>query len=580
MKNLKSFINTFILINVISRNVYAKPNIVIIMADDLGFNDVSFHGSSEIPTPNIDALAYNGVILNRFYTPPLCTPSRSSFMTGKYPSKIGMHEFVIPSDEPWGLPLEEKIMPEYFKEAGYKTALIGKWHLGFYKKAYTPTMRGFDSFFGYLGPYIGYYDYTLKMHDRNYSRGYDMRRNLKVNHIKQPKRYATDLFTDEAVNLISKHDTKDPLFLVLSHLAPHAGNEFPDNPLEAPVEEIKKFDYIKDPKRRTLAAMISVMDQGIGRVVTALNDKGIMNETIILFYSDNGGPTEGQHSTAASNHPLRGQKGTAYEGGCRVVACIYSPLIKRPQRVSNDFMYVTDLLKLFTTAASIETDDESLDSVNQWETISEGLKSPRQEILYNIENAVGYSAIMYDGWKLINGSENMNTNTWIGVSGFENVNVSFRSYIKKVFESEAAKSLPKLSAVTIKEMRAAATVTCENSEHSRDVKSTTGLKLFEIINDPCEQHDLVNAYDEKVSFLVALLENHIQNVVPSKRKLMDPNCDPAHFNYTWTWWQEVDESTSNHSYKDTLISIAIAISALFVIFLLIQGTRTKKAFQK
>lgn len=174
-------------------------------------------------------------------------------MTGKYPTKLGMNHFVIPSDEPWGLPLNEKVISEYFKEAGYRTSLVGKWHLGFYQKAYTPTLRGFDSHFGYLGPYIGYYDYSLQMHDRNFSRGYDMRRNLTTNYDIDPKPYVTDLFTDEAVNVIKNHDKVDPLFLVVNHLAPHAGNEKPDNPLEAPEEEIQKFKHIKNKDRRTLA---------------------------------------------------------------------------------------------------------------------------------------------------------------------------------------------------------------------------------------------------------------------------------------------------------------------------------------
>ena len=226
------------------------PNIVIIMADDLGFNDVSFHGSFEIPTPNIDALAYNGVILNRFYTPPLCTPSRASLLTGKYPTSIGMQHFVIPSDEPWGLGLDQKIMPQYFKDAGYSTALIGKWHLGFFQEQYTPTKRGFDSHFGYLGPYIDYYEYISKKPYTNYI-AYDMRRNLSVAHDINPKPYATELFTYEAVKKIQSHDfNSSALFLLISHLAPHAGNE---GKMQAHQDEIDKFLYIPDLKRRTLA---------------------------------------------------------------------------------------------------------------------------------------------------------------------------------------------------------------------------------------------------------------------------------------------------------------------------------------
>lgn len=212
-----------------------------------------------------------------------------------------MQHFVIKSDEPWGLPLNEKIMPEYFKDAGYKTALIGKWHLGFFEKAYTPLMRGFDYHYGYLGPYIGYFDHSLIMLDRNYSRGFDMRKNLDVTDA--GGKYATDLFTDEAVNLIKAHDVSDPLFLLLTHLAPHAGNE--DKPLEAPENIVNKYTYIKDEKRRVLAAMIDRLDDGIGRVIEAINQKGILNNTIIMFLSDNGGPTYGIHSTDASNYPLR-----------------------------------------------------------------------------------------------------------------------------------------------------------------------------------------------------------------------------------------------------------------------------------
>lgn len=155
-------------------------------------------------------------------------------------------------------------------------------HQGFHKKKYTPTMRGFDSHFGYLGPYIGYYNHTLLMENRNYSRGHDMRRNLEMAYDVNGK-YATELFTSEAVNLINDHDFNVPLFMLLTHLAPHAGNE--EKPMEAPEEIIEKFNYIKDERRRTLAAMISVMDTGVGEVVEALNKKGILNDTIIMFMS-------------------------------------------------------------------------------------------------------------------------------------------------------------------------------------------------------------------------------------------------------------------------------------------------------
>lgn len=174
-------------------------------------------------------------------------------MTGKYPSTIGMQHFVILPQEPWGLSLKEKIMPQYFKEAGYKTRLIGKWHLGLYQEQYTPTRRGFDSHFGYLGAHIDYFNGTyIDPFTPNKIFGYDFRRNLSsVNEFKSKSSYVTNMFTDEAVNVIKDHDQTNPLFLLINHLAPHASNEGTN--WEAPEEEIQKFSHIDDPNRRKLA---------------------------------------------------------------------------------------------------------------------------------------------------------------------------------------------------------------------------------------------------------------------------------------------------------------------------------------
>lgn len=179
----------------------------------------------------------------------MCTPSRSSYLTGKYSNSLGMQHFVIQNDEPYGLGLEEKIMPQYLKEAGYSTHLIGKWHQGFFQKQYTPTMRGFDSFLGILGGLVGYYNYT---HQRNeFVEGFDLRRNLTSYHDYPKGTYATDLFSSEAVKTINQHNFDTPLFLQLNHIAPHAGND--DQPMEAPESEIQKFLHIKNEKRRIYA---------------------------------------------------------------------------------------------------------------------------------------------------------------------------------------------------------------------------------------------------------------------------------------------------------------------------------------
>lgn len=174
----------------------------------------------QIPTPNIDALGLNGIILNRHYSMQMCTPSRAALMTGQHPIRLGMQHFVIIQDEPWGLPLDRKIMPEYFKEAGYGTYMVGKWHLGFHKKAYTPEERGYDHHYGYYGSNIDYWNKIKMLYPD--TPGLDFRNgsNLEWN----DDRYATEAFTTVAMDYIKQHDKTKPMFLVVNHLAPHNAN--------------------------------------------------------------------------------------------------------------------------------------------------------------------------------------------------------------------------------------------------------------------------------------------------------------------------------------------------------------------
>ncbi|XP_040077395.1 arylsulfatase B-like [Ixodes scapularis] len=225
----------------------SMPNIIFILADDLGWDDVSFHGSPQIPTPNMDALAADGIILNQHYAQALCTPSRAALMTGRYPIHTGMQHFVIQPGEPWGLPLEYRLMPEFFRDLGYKTHMVGKWHLGSFTKDFIPVRRGFDSFYGFYNADQDYYNKTLTEGEHT---GYDFWLNEDI-HIYPNNRYSTHHYTERAVSLIRSHNPSQPLFLYLSYQAPHVGTG--PSLLEAPDENVNKFLYIPEKNRTTYA---------------------------------------------------------------------------------------------------------------------------------------------------------------------------------------------------------------------------------------------------------------------------------------------------------------------------------------
>src|SRR4029434_4472483 len=241
-----------------------KPNIVHIVADDLGWKDVGFNGCTDIKTPNIDALAKGGAKFTQFYVQPMCTPTRAALMTGRYPFRYGLQTIIIPGPAGYGLDTSEWLMPQCLKEAGYKTAIIGKWHLGHADKKYWPKQRGFDHQYGAM---IGELDYFT--HDEHGVLDW-FRDNKPV----KEKGYTTTLIGKDAAKLIEKHDISTPLYLYLTFNAPHT-------PYQAPKEYIDRFPNIKDPTRRTYAGMVACLDDEIGRVVTALDKKKMRENTLI-----------------------------------------------------------------------------------------------------------------------------------------------------------------------------------------------------------------------------------------------------------------------------------------------------------
>ncbi|XP_014609673.1 PREDICTED: arylsulfatase B-like [Polistes canadensis] len=576
-----------------------KPNIIMIIADDMGWNDVGFHGSDQIPTPNIDALAYNGVILNSHYVLPLCTPSRVALMTGKYPIRLGMQHSVLLAGEPRGLPLNEKLLPQYLKEADYVTHAVGKWHLGFYKKVYTPTYRGFDTFFGY---YTGFQDYyTHLASDLDDKLGFDMRRNLSVAWDTLNK-YSTDLFTEESVRLINSHNTKNPMFLYLSHLAPHNGGF--KNSIQAPDEEIAKFGYIHDPERRTYAAMVSKLDESVGKVIAALRKRGMLENSIILFISDNGAPTINVFSNHGSNYPLRGIKETPWEGAVRGVAAIWSPFINKSKRVSNQLMTIVDWLPTLLSAAGLNKSKlNKIDGKDLWENIVENRNSPRTEILINIDDISDYAAIRYKNFKYITG--NVGVDDWLGESGKPSEefgfppaynpnqilqskagialagvmttreiiesrrkrrNVSVANDTKKEFQKKI------LTADQLLDLRKKAELKCNVKKE--DIIKCDTLRapcLFNIVNDPCEMINLAESKPQILALLeLAILKHRFTVVQPSNQK-KDILGNPLLYNNTWISWGEIENTSKNMAYlqkQDSNEYSSLLITMIFMIFVL------------
>lgn len=354
------------------------PNVVILLADDLGWKDVGYHDSI-IKTPNIDQLAKSGARLEQFYVMPVCSPTRACLMSGRHPIRLGLQSGVV---RPWSkhsLPLEERTMADALREKGYATHICGKWHLGSWKKEFHPLQRGFDHHYGHL---LGAIDYFK--HDR--MGGLDWHRDGKP---LREKGYTTNLLGKEAVKVINTHDKTKPLFLYVPFNSPHT-------PLQAPPKYLKQYENVKPLKRKKYAAMVACMDDAIGNIVKALDKSGLRGNTLILFASDNGGPTK----LGADNGDLRGAKGTLYEGGTRVPAIANWPEKIKAGLVINEPMHVLDWYPTVLTLGGASLKQKlPLDGKDVWSVIAEGKPSPHKEILLNAEPHRG--AIRKGDWKLV-----------------------------------------------------------------------------------------------------------------------------------------------------------------------------------
>jgi arylsulfatase A-like enzyme len=356
----------------------ARPHVVFILSDDQGFADIGYR-SSEIKTPHLDALAASGVRLEQFYVQPVCTPTRAALMTGLYPLRLGLQLGVIKPESRHGLPLSSRTLPQALREAGYFTALAGKWHLGNGAPEYLPTARGFDRQYGF---YLGMTDYFT--HERD--GGLDWHRDDRA---LREEGYATDLIANEAISIIERHTGgTQPLFLYVAFNAPHT-------PLQATEPWLARFAHIADKKRRTHVAMIAHMDDAIGRIVAALDRRKLRETTLIVFSSDNGANTP-----VGDNTPFRDQKGSVYEGGVRVPAfAVWPGRLPAGRRVQQP-LHMVDWHPTLIHLAGASLPETPIDGRNLWSALVGSNDAPlHDEILINA--APGTGALRRGDWKLV-----------------------------------------------------------------------------------------------------------------------------------------------------------------------------------
>ena len=369
--------------------VQARPNILIIVTDDMGYGDIGLHGGHDIPTPNIDALMKSGTrFTDGYVSGPFCSPTRAGLMTGKYQQRFG-HEFNVgvgPAAAESGLPLTETTIAQRLKDAGYRTALFGKWHLGAGEK-FHPQSRGFDEFFGFLG---GQHSYTAVLPDG-------------ANPILDGRKpaasvsYLTDVVADRSVEFIQRKSTA-PFLLYLAFNAVHV-------PMEAPDKYLARFPKIADPQRRTYAAMLSAMDDAIGRVMATVRSQGLDERTLVVFFNDNGGPTmQGTTINGATNTPLRGSKRQTLEGGIRVPFAFSWKGTIPAGRVDRRPIIQLDVFPTALAAAGVTVQPSwKLDGVNLLPFLTGKSDGRPHDVLYwRLGN---HMAIRSGDWKLVRSSE-------------------------------------------------------------------------------------------------------------------------------------------------------------------------------
>lgn len=466
------------------------PHIALVFVDDWGWNDAGYQ-STDLGgcMPHMDGLAQTGIILTNYYTQPLCSPARGALLTGKYPIHIGMQHFVIESTSPWGLSLGEKLWPEYMKELGYRTYMVGKWHLGHFNEAYLPNERGFDRFYGFYGNCISYFSHISDLGEcHNPDCFQDLRENTEPVR-NQDGIHTTYVLNSAATRIIKQHDSSEPMFLYYPVANVHSPIAVPDGMVDATEGALGQcIENIVNPPRKIYAALTFLLDEAIDNMTRAMQDSGLYENSVIIVASDNGADPLQQNKSAGgsgSNYPLRGMKGYMFDGGVRVPAFVHSPLLPPSVRGTkyHGLFHVTDWLPTVIAGIMDRADllpRKDFDGIDQWDAITLRGGQIRDSVLINIDDYNGQGC--KQSWST----------------------AAFRLGDMKLVTNEA--DLPIWPVVSTKNVPFEMTV---------DWGGTMNWYLFNVTADPGESVNLMNEHPEIVGELSMRLQMYKSGMVNS-----------------------------------------------------------------
>lgn len=368
-----------------------RPNVLVIVSDDQGYGDIGCYGTEpDAATPHLDALAASGVRLTGFYAnAPMCSPTRAAFLTGRHPLRCGVPFVVDSSPGVVGLKGDEITLAEVLREAGYRTGLVGKWHLGAAAES-LPNAQGFDDFYGFHSGCIDYFSHRFYWGlEGGRPSFHDLWRNGEE--VNESGQYSTHLFTREAKRFL-RENKAEPFFLTVAYNAPHY-------PMHAPAEYVARFEHVTDPERRMHLAMLAAMDDGVGEILATLEEEGLRQDTLVFFFSDNGATIEDRAGRGGRNTPYRGYKFSLFEGGVRMPAIASWPGILPAGKVRSAMCAGFDLFPTLAKLCGAELPtDRVIDGRDIWPLLVDGARSPHETLFWKRYDQV---AVRQGDWKLV-----------------------------------------------------------------------------------------------------------------------------------------------------------------------------------